>query len=283
MQRIDDVVEVLQTAARRMRDDPLRRGSVVWLPARGRLLVTGDLHDNPLHLQKILALAKLEQSPDHHVIFHEIIHSERLVNGVDLSHRMLVCIAKLVNDYPDQVHVLLANHELSQMTGMGVSKGAGDSVELFNKGLQFAFGDGAIEVSRAVNDFIRAMPLCLRSESGIFCAHSLPSPRSMADFDETIFEREPDDEDYKRGEGSAYLLTWGRGQTKLQIEELATRWKVRIFFLGHEHIEAGCEMHGPQLVKLNSDHEQGAVIPVDLAHPPSAEEAVMSAIKLRAI
>jgi len=282
-ERADDAIERLTGAARHLRASPLRRGSVVWLPARGRLLVTGDLHDNPLHLQKILGLAGLERSPDHHVVFQEIIHSEHLINGVDLSHRMLVRIADLVARYPGQAHVLLANHELSQMTGMGVSKGAGDSVELFNRGVQFAFGDAAADVSRGIDDFIGAMPLCLRSESGILCSHSLPSPAMMEKFDETIFEREMTDADYQRGEGSAYLLTWGRGQTKLQIEELAARWKVKIFFLGHEHIETGCEMFGPKLVKLNSDHEQGAVLSVDLANPPSAEDAVMSAIKLGSI
>jgi hypothetical protein len=282
-QTADLAIEALTNAARILRGEPRRRGSVVWLPARGRLLVTGDLHDNPDHLRKILSLAGLERGTDHHVVFQEIIHSERLVNGVDLSHRMLVRVAELVIKWPGQVHVLLANHELSQMTNMGVSKGAGDSVELFNKGLQFAFGDHAADVSRAIDAFIRAMPLALRSESGIFCAHSLPSPMMMEKFDETIFDREPADADYTRGAGAAYMLTWGRGQTKLQIEELAARWRVRIFFLGHEHIETGCEMFGPRLVKLNSDHEQGAVLPVDLANPPSAEEAIMSAIKLGAI
>lgn len=281
-QRAEDAIEALTRAAGVLRAHPLRRGSVVWLPARGHLVLTGDLHDNPVHLQKILALAKLERSPEHHLVLQEIIHSERLVNGADLSHRMLVRIAELILHHPGQVHVLLANHELSQMTGMGVSKGAGDSVELFNKGLQFAFGDDAADVSLAVNDFIRALPLSLRSESGIFCAHSLPSPAMMEKFDETIFERELTEQDYQRGEGSAYLMTWGRGQTKLQIEDLAARWKVKIFFLGHEHIENGCEMFGPRLVKLNSDHQQGAVLPIDLADPPGPEEAVMSAIKLSA-
>ena len=48
--RADDVVELLRSASEIMRSHPGRRGAVDWIPARGRLLATGDLHDNPMHL-----------------------------------------------------------------------------------------------------------------------------------------------------------------------------------------------------------------------------------------
>ena len=159
-----------------MRLSPYRTGSIVKLPATGRLLVTGDLHDNPEHLRKIIQLARLDASADRHVVLHEIIHSERLINGVDLSHRMLARVAELIVAYPQQAHAVLANHELAQMTGQGVSKGAGNSVELFNAGLQFVFGDDWEDVAESIGGFIRAMPLALTSESGLLCAHSLPAP-----------------------------------------------------------------------------------------------------------
>ena len=152
------------------------------LPASGRLLATGDLHDNPEHLQKIIALARLE-TPDHHLVLHEIVHSDHLVNGLDLSHRMLARVAELLLEYPHQVHVLLANHELAQMTGQGVSKGAGNSVVLFDAGLEFAYGDEWLAVAEAIKRFVRAMPLAARSESGVFCAHSLPAPAAMDRFE----------------------------------------------------------------------------------------------------
>ena len=71
-----------------------------------------------------------------------MIHGERLLNGMDFSYRMLGRVAQLVIDWPDQVHPILANHELAQLTGRGVSKGAGNSVELFNDALEFVFGEG---------------------------------------------------------------------------------------------------------------------------------------------
>src|SRR5687767_13490267 len=96
---------------------------------------------------------------------------------------MLARVAELVMRYPGQVHPLLANHELAQMTGRGVSKGAGNSVVLFNDGLEYVFGDECEAVSTALKEFIAAMPLALLSESGVFCAHSLPAPHAMQNFD----------------------------------------------------------------------------------------------------
>jgi len=280
-------IDTLDRAAAALLASTHRAGSIVRLPARGRLVVTGDLHDNPAHLAVIVRLARLETSPDHHVILQEMIHGEQLVNGADLSHRMLLRVAELVTRFPTQVHPLLANHELAQMTGKGVSKGAGNSVRLFNDGLEFVFNDDWEDVAEAINRFIRAMPLALATESGVFCAHSLPGPQAMERFDLNIIKRDLRDEDYlSPGEGrigSAYLMTWGRGHTAEQIEMLAKAWHVNLFMLGHEHVDVGCEMKGPRLVKINSDHEHGAAVIVDLANPPTAEEAMNEAVRLRGL
>ena len=277
------VTALFDRAAHAMRSSPYRKGSIVQLPATGRLLVTGDLHDNPEHLGKIVQLARLDAFADHHVVLHEIIHSERLVNGVDLSHRMLARVAELIVAHPQQVHVVLANHELAQMTGQGVSKGAGNSVELFNAGLQYVFSGDWEAVSKSIKGFIRAMPLALRSESGLLCAHSLPGPRSMAQFDPGVLMRELADTDYEPRTGSAYLMVWGRGHTPEQIDKLAEGWGVNLFCLGHQHVEAGLAVHGERMVVLNSDHEAAAVLSVDLAHLPSTEEAAWAAIRLRGV
>jgi len=283
LQHSDSVIDALRQAAEAMRASPLRCGCCINLPARGTLLVTGDLHDNPVHFQKIVRLARLDDSPDRHVIFQELIHSERLVNGVDLSHRVLIRVADLVNRFPGQVHPILANHELAQMTGKGVSKGAGNSVELFNDGLDFVYHDAWEDVSEAVNAFIRAMPLAVRSESGVFCAHSIPSPQMLSRFDPGVLDRDLTDDDYRASTGSAYVMVWGRGQSDEQIDALARAWDVSLFCLGHEFVETGCEMRGSRVIRINSDHEHGAVLPIDLANLPGAERAMVSAIRLAAI
>lgn len=285
------VIDLFDEAARSLRGTPMRAHSIVRLASHGRLIVTGDLHDNPLNLRKIIALAKLDQSLDHHLVVHEMIHGDKLVNGLDLSHRMLAHVAELVLQFPGQVHPLLANHELAQMTGKGVTKGAGNSVELFNDGLEYVFGDDAFDVAVAIGQFIQAMPLALISTSygktsgggGVLCAHSLPSARMMSHFDPGIFERDLKPDDYAAPFGSAHLMVWGRSHTAEQIEQLANCWNVSLFCLGHEHVEDGIRIKPPRLVILNSDHERGRVLTLDLANLPDATDALLYAVPLGAI
>ncbi len=282
LQDASAVSDLFAGAAEAMRSSPLRMGSKIELPARGHLLATGDLHDNPMNLRKIAGLARLED-PGRHVVLHEIIHGGSLVSGVDLSHRMLARVAELVVAYPRQVHVLLGNHELAQMTGQRLSKGAGDNVKLFDDGLEFAFGEEWTAVASAIDVFIRALPLAARSGSGLFCAHSLPGPRGPGRFDPGILDRPLVEEDYRPEGGSAYAMAWGRGFGDAETEALAGAWNVSLFCLGHEHVENGIAVRGKRVVVINSDHERAAVIPIDLARVPTAQEAAQRAVWLRSL
>jgi hypothetical protein len=216
-------------------------------------------------------------------VLHELIHGDCLVNGMDFSYRMLARVAALVLDHPGQAHPMLANHELAQMTGRGVSKGGGNSVELFRDALDYVFGDDAGDVEGAINGFFRALPLAVRSEGGVLCAHSVPRADQMGRFDPTVLERPLDDEDYRGPNGAAYLMTWGRGQTAEQLDALAEAWHVKLFILGHDFAETGILMKSPRAIVLNSDHERATVLPIDLAEVPSAADAFMMAVPLSAV
>ncbi|MAD19517.1 MAG: hypothetical protein CMJ52_04760 [Planctomycetaceae bacterium] len=282
--RADDVVELLRSASEIMRSHPGRRGAVDWIPARGRLLATGDLHDNPMHFQKVVELARLDADPDHHVVLQELIHGERTMNGVDLSYRMLTKVAKLLLDHPGQVHPLLANHELAQMAGHSVSKGGGCMTTRFHEGLDYVFGEDAEAVFEVLRDFILAMPLAARTEHGIFCSHSLPGPAMMSRFDLDVLDRDLADDDYEALVGSAWMMVWGRGHTAEQMDAIADRWGVSIFLLGHAFVENGIEIGGPRTILMNTDHERGAVLPIDLdGPPPTVESAMFSVLPLSAV
>jgi len=278
-----EVAEVFRKAAEAMRASPLRQGSAVRLPRRGRLLVTGDLHDNPDHFRKIVHLAKLDESADHHLVLHELIHGEHLLNGMDFSYRMLTNIAELVARYPGQVHPLLANHELSQLTGRGVSKGAGNSVDLFNDAIEYVFGDDALEVVKAIHELFLAMALALRTDSGALVAHSLPNQAAMKSFDPTILERDLAEDDYRSPSGSAYLMVWGRLYDEATVQQLAEARDVQVFLLGHQHVATGVEQVQPRVIVLNSDHERAVALPLDLTELPPTEELLMSAVPLQAV
>jgi hypothetical protein len=281
--RSGDVVDLFRAAADSMRSAANREGCISKIPSRGRLLATGDLHDNPMHFAKVVSLAGLDADPDHHVILQELIHGERTMNGLDLSYRMLVKVALLLLKHPGQVHPLLANHELAQMAGHSVSKGGGCMTTRFADGLEFIFGDDAGAVTEAMGIFVRALPLAARTDHGIFCAHSLPGPAMMTRFDLDIVDRDLVPDDYLPLHGSAWMMVWGRGHTPEQMEAIADRWGVSLFLLGHAFVENGIEIGGPRTILLNTDHARAAVLPIDLGEkPPTVETAMFSSIPLAA-
>lgn len=274
------VAETLLRGAAAMRGAACRHGSVEVVtitPAMrgtpaGTLIATGDLHDNPLHLARLMHAAGMEDaaSDPAHLTLHELIHGDRLVNGLDYSYRVLARVAHLKATFPERVHVLLANHEMAQAFGQQVAKEGVRCNEVFDEALDVAFGDDAPGVRDAVGEFVRAMPLAVRfrcedMHGDVLCAHSLPPPELMERFDCGVLERGLVEEDYTPRRGSAHLMVWGRGQTPEQLALLAERWGVRMFILGHEKAEEGVLLVGERAVVLNSDHERGAYVRVDLA------------------
>ena len=291
VQDAGEVVDLFHEAARASREASCRQGSVEVIEGPGTLLATGDLHDNPFHLNRLVELVGLDEAPacaegslagesaeedlPRHITFHEVIHSDRLLNVLDLSYRALARIAELKIKAPERVHMLLANHELAQVVGAGIVKDGVRCVEAFNDGLGYVFGDDWERVSAALGEFIMAMPLALRCvtpRGDILCAHSLPATGSMARFDATILSRELTEDDYAPRVGSAHLMVWGRGYDAEQMEDLVERWGVNLFVLGHEKADNGYLIVPPCAVVLNSDHERGVYLPIDLAQPPSLGE-----------
>jgi hypothetical protein len=130
------------------------------------------------------------------------------------------------------------------------------------------------------------MPLALRCHTprgDILCSHSLPSPAMMARFDPGILARDLNEEDYRPRTGTAYMMVWGRGYDAEQLEDLVERWGVSMFILGHEHVDTGCTLVPPNAVVLNSDHERGVYLPINLADPPKPGEAPWSVVPLATV
>jgi hypothetical protein len=271
--------DILTRAAAALASSPVRVASVVRLPAHGRLLVTGDVHDNRVHFEAAVRAARLEASADHHLVVQEIIHGEGAVDGVDMSHRLLVRVAELVLAHPGQVHPILANHEIAQFRGHGITKGGVHCTQAFDLGLAEAYGDDAIQVAEAVGRFIAAMPLAVVCANGAMVSHSLPGAAVMRFFDTRVIERALYDEDFDPPYGAAHLLTWGRMHSADQLEELAREWGVRVFIAGHEPAPDGVLVRPPNMVILNTGHASGRLIDLDLAKAaPTAADLAAAAM-----
>ena len=290
---------------------PGRRGCTEWVevdpsmrctPA-GTLIATGDLHDNPLHLARLVKAAGIDaaweareegkgrKAEEHglespcHITLHELIHGDRLVNGMDYSYRVLARVAAMKSAFPERVHVLLANHEIAQLSCTPVAKDGVRCNEAFDEAIDAAFGDDAANVREAVGEFLRSLPLAVRFrcagvKGDVVCAHSLPGIEMMSTFDFGALERDLTPDDFGTRTGAARAMTWGRAHEPAQIAELAAKWNARLFILGHEKAEQGWTIISPQAIVLNSDHEHGVYARLDLTRELKAEDVARGCVRL---
>jgi hypothetical protein len=282
MRSADVVIDLFEKAAHANLHSALRKGATVHLPAHGRVLMTGDIHDHGPNLTKILKLAAIADAPTNHVILHEVIHGESFINGMDLSVRILAKVAALKAAFPDQVHLLQSNHELAQFKGEGILKGNVSVCEVFDQGVNYIYADRADDVRAALRKFIRSYPLAVRAPKGILFIHSLPAERQLEKFDPSVLDRDPSDADLEAG-GSGYMLCWGRYQSQDLCDKLAEKWGVNLFITGHQPAEMGYEMMTRSLMILASNHEHGMVLPIDLSKRYDMDKAVESLVPLAAV
>ena len=212
-----------------------------------------------------------------------MIHGERMINGKDFSYRLAARAALLQCQYPAQVHVLLSNHELGQVIGEDLRKHGKSLLTAFHAGLAYVFDEDADRVHRAMEAWVRAMPLAVRCGNGVMLAHSLPATRNRERFDPGVLDRPLEDADRQPGGGSAHQMVWGRSFHHDLVETLAEAWGVELFVLGHQYVDMGYEMQGERLVIINSDHEHGVAVPIDLAKRYSRAELVDEVLPLAGV
>jgi len=263
--------QVLFDAAKLNREDPLLKGSTLVFPNYGQLVMTGDLHGHRRNFEKLKRFCDLEHSGARHVILHELIHEDvPSLTAKDTSHELLVDAARWKCEFPDQVHFLLSNHELAQLTRHEISKNGRIVTVAFEESVRETYGAGASEVLTALDDLVRSYPLAGRTPNDVFVAHSLPGPRELPSFDATVLNRTPDDDDLGDG-GSAHALVWGRYQTPAVLQTLRELLEVDYFICGHQPQETGYEVLHDRMIILASDHNHGVFLTLDLSKPVTLE------------
>ncbi|MCH7526325.1 MAG: metallophosphoesterase [Planctomycetes bacterium] len=255
---------VFLEAARLNQEDPLRKGSLLRAPKYGQFVMTGDIHGHERNFERLKKFADLRHAPGRHVLLHELIHSEPTpLDAADTSHRVMLDAARWKIEFPDQVHFIQSNHELSQLTGKQISKGGRIVNFDFERSLAVDYGDDARLVLDALTTHIASFPLAVRTENRIFLSHSLPNARDLPYFDPSVLNRTLQSEDLCEG-GDAYLLVWGRQHTPELLEQLAKGFDVDLFICGHQPQEDGYEVVHDRLIILASDHNHGVFLPFDL-------------------
>jgi len=248
-----------------------RIGNVIEFAPGEHLIACGDIHGHRNNLAKAIAYADLAASPQNMLLLQEIIHGgpDDGADG-DRSFELLLRAARLKCRFTEQVHFLMGNHDLAQLTNNEITKNDRGTCKAFDTGLRNAFGNDADEVAEAIDEFIRSLPLVGRCPNGVLLSHSLPSPARAKLFDAEILHRPYREEDFKRGH-SVYELTWGRRHDEALLTDMAERLGADLFINGHQPVEGGFLVNGRQLL-ITCDHSLGAIVEFDVDKALTAED-----------
>lgn len=279
-----DAAKTFRQAATLNRHDPFRQGAILQFPNYGQVVMTGDLHGHVANFEKLQRYAMLERLAGRHVILHEMIHVETAPGMADPSHELLLTAARYKCEYPEQVHFLQSNHELSQLTNHQILKAGRVVLEDFIRGVLEAYGpDGGAVVYESILDFLESFPLAARTPNRIWMSHSLPALYDLASFDPQILNRHASALDREPG-GSVYQLVWGRRFSDEHVEACRRMFEADYFLLGHIPQESGYDVRFGRIVILASDHNHGVFLPFDLHRKyESAEELVANIRKFVAV
>jgi hypothetical protein len=282
------IIDIFHRAAELNRTDPLRNGQMINFPG-GRedepneLLVLGDLHNHTRNFEKFRKVAALDRFPRRHVLLQEIIHGGPLgQQGEDRSLDMLVQAMEWALHHPGQVHFLLANHDMAQVQRVAIMKDGYDLTDRFARYMNIKFGGDLNNANAAFNQFVYSMPLAAITATGIMFTHSLPAARDIANFDRTILQRNLTAADYARN-GPIYQLIWGRSQTQEVLNTLSRAWWSEIFVCGHQSYDDGYAVVGDRMLIIDSCHNHGVFLHVDLARQYTLDDLKASLRPLAAI
>lgn len=235
------ILATIRKATTLFRATPGRKGSVVYLDAAEDVLVAGDLHGHVHTFAQLLKIAGLDRFPKRHLVLQELVHDPRIdpVDGIDRSHRLIDLVCALKCQFPDRVHVLLGNHELSEFTGRSIAKHGADLNALFRKGVQSSYGAAVDQLIPAYHELFRSYPVFCRLPNRVLLCHTVPNGDDLDALDLKILETGVwPPESLQRG-GTIYALTWGRDTTPETADRFAKLVDADWFICGHQPCNDG--------------------------------------------
>jgi hypothetical protein len=232
-----NIITAFQNATEANLATPGRQGNLVALAPdlADEVMVTGDLHGNKRNFNRIKTIADLAKHPRRHLVLQEVSHGGPTYreNGGCMSHALLEDVAMLKVKFPSQIHFILGNHELSEMTDYPIQKNKAMLNLLFRLGLKHTYGESTDDVRAAFIPFLQTCPLAVRLPNGVFISHSIPEACDTRGFDTSIFDREiPFGEYFDRS--SVFFLVWGRDYRESNVRAFAELVNARLFLNGHE-------------------------------------------------
>lgn len=237
----EKLLPIIRRSTELFRTTPGRRGGVITLEDADEVLVVGDLHGNVPAFRKVLEIAALTQHPGRHLVLQELIHGTRNYHddGGDKSHQLVDLVSALKCQYPGRVHLILGNHELSELTGRMIGKNGIMLNEQFRRGIATAYRPRDEAVYQAYRDLFAILPLAVRTPNRVFLCHTIPDPIYLDSLDLDLLAADTwPPEAMKRG-GTIYALTWGRNTEPETIDRFAAMVDADWFITGHQPCDEG--------------------------------------------
>jgi hypothetical protein len=258
------MIDLCRQAARINLECPLRKGNVLHLPGSGRVVFAGDIHGHRRNFERIVAFADLSAHPDTHLILHEILHGgpEDDLGGC-LSFQLYEDVLRLQLHYPQQVHLILGNHDTAVINDTDVMKAGKEMNQAMKAAMKRVYAEDFDTVLQSLREYLVTQPLAVRAPNRIWMSHSLPEDRFLDKFDPGILDRSLHAEDCRRG-NSGYLMTWGRHHGEATLERLSKLLDADYFLLGHQPQPSGWLRGGHNMLILASDHNHGCLVSFEL-------------------
>jgi hypothetical protein len=284
IQYIEQVIDIFQRAARANWDTPGRQGSIVELTPElaDEVMITADLHGHRPNFNHIRRLADLANHPRRHLVMQEVCHGGPTypTSGGCMSHMMLEDVARLKTQFPNQVHFLLSNHELAELTDYPILKNQKMLNLMFRFGMQEMYGPAVERVREAMVEFLRSLPLAIRVQPRTWISHTIPERVDQRGFDVTVFERQLSDEDYT-DQSPVFALVWGRDFRTENAAAFAKLVGADVMIHGHEPAPEGFATPNPQQVILDCQGEKACYVIVPVGEPLTQQQVVERIKRLR--
>jgi len=277
------IIDLLNKGIEANYADKFRRGNLIRLPAKGSLVISGDLHGHQRNFERIVAFADLATNPDRHVLLQEIIHGgPEDTEGGCLSYKLLFDVARYKLNFPDRVHFVMGNHAAAFACNCEIMKDGKEMNRALRQSLEREFKQNYKDIQLTIKKFLFSQPLAVRCDNRIWLSHSLPGDNLVDKFDPKIFDRLLKISECEKP-GSAYILTWGRKHSQALLDKMAELFDVDIFVLGHQPQESGWCKAGKNLIIIASDHNHGCLLPVNLTKTYTIDELINSMVPLATI
>ena len=206
----------------------------------------------------------------------EIVVTDRYYAS-SLAYQSLVSplaeVARLKVEYPDRVHLLMGNHEMSELTGQEILKGGVCLNILFRQALINKYGEEHADgIRTAMLKFFRSWPLAIRTENRIFICHSTPPAKHIRHYSTRWFRQDTESLWTERNRKMLYLLLWSREYDPKAAKQFAGRVDADVLLVGHKSCPKGWDVPNDTHIIIDCKDHRAHLISFDLTLPYTHEE-----------